>query len=152
MRPNLTLYLALASCVAFTACATATDANPKERGIAAFKDDARLGEPVEKICFNRSIDGFSNAMRDTVVLSAGVSKNYIVEVSGICPNLDHAQSIAIDSTLSCVSRGDYLIVSDSAFSLQDNTGFGPDRCLIDSIYTWDKRAKNTDEETASPEN
>lgn len=126
---------------ALASCASTAETESKSQGIAAFKDDARLGEKVEKICFNRSIDGFSNNERKTVVLSSGVNKDYIVEVRGVCSNLSHAQSIGIDSSLSCVRRGDYLIVSDSAFSLNDSTGIGPDRCLIDRIHKWDKKAE-----------
>lgn len=132
--------LALTAGFALMACASSTAGENKERGIAAFKDDTRLGEKVEKICFNRSIDGFSMARKDTVVLSKGVSDDYIVEVRGVCTNLRHAQSVGIDTRLSCVREGDYLIVSDSAFGT--DTGFGPDRCYIDKIHKWDKKAKN----------
>lgn len=126
--------------------ACASTGNSDERGIAAFKDDVRLGEEVSKICFNRTIDGFSNAKRDTVVLSGVGNKDHIVEVGGVCTNLRHAQSIAIDSTLSCVTRGDYLLVSESAFSINDGTGMGPDRCIIKKIHKWDKKANRKKEE------
>jgi len=122
------------------ACATSAD-DGKPKGIAAFKGDPRLGEEVSKICFNRSIDGFSENTDDTVVLTKGVNKDHIVEVSGICQDLKFAKSIAIDSRSSCITRGDYLLVSSSAFSLDDGTGIGPDRCYIDKIYKWDKKAK-----------
>ena len=137
--PSLILALPL-----LAACAsTATDT---PRGIAAFADDPRLGERVDKICFQRSIDGFSNASKDTVVLSAGVNKDYLVEVFGGCTNLRHAQRIAIDSNLSCVDDGDYLIVSENLFSGNQSTGLDPERCAINSIYKWDKKAKaETDE-------
>lgn len=141
---NKHVSLTLIAAGLIAACASTAADDGKERGIAAFKDDARLGEAVSKICFNRNIDGFSNATRDTVVLSGGPSKDYIVEVRGVCTNLRHAQSIAIDSTLSCVTRGDYLLVSESAFSLDDNTGMGPDRCMIDKIHAWDPKAKKAE--------
>lgn len=144
MRLQNTAIAVTASFI-FMACTSAAG-EKKERGIAAFKGDVRLGEKVDKICFNRSIDGFSMARKDTVVLSRGVSKDYIVEVKGVCTNLRHAQSIGIDSNLSCVSRGDYLIVSDSAFGT--STGFGPDRCYINKIHKWDKKAKKKE---ATPE-
>lgn len=139
--PYIRPALIAASLFVVAACASTAESDNKAKGIAAFKDDARLGEKVDKICFNRNIDGFSNNERKTVVLTSGVNKDYIVEVRGVCLNLSHAQSIGIDSTLSCVRRGDYLIVSDSAFSLNDGAGIGPDRCLIDRIHKWDKKAE-----------
>ncbi len=124
------------------ACAsTATENGARTDGIAAYNGDPRLGEKVKSICFNRSIDGFSENTKNTVVLSKGVSDDYMVEVGGVCSKLDYAQSIGIDSTLTCVRPGDYLIVSDSAFSLNDQSGIGPDRCIIKDIRKWDKKAK-----------
>lgn len=140
----LTLGIVAAGFVA--ACASTAAESDSDKGIAAFNEDPRLGEEVKKICFNRNIDGFSNATRHTVVLGAGPSKDYIVEVSGVCPTLRFAQSIAIDSSLSCVTRGDYLLVSDSAFSLNDGSGMGPDRCLINKIHKWDKRVEENEQE------
>jgi hypothetical protein len=127
-------------------CSTVADTGP--RGIAAFESDPRLGEQVNKICFKRNIDGFSNATRDTVVLSSGVNDDYIVKVFGNCTNLRHAQGIAIDSNLSCVSENDYLIVSESVFPSNDRA-FDLERCAIDKIHKWDKRAK-AEEETETP--
>lgn len=125
--------------VILTACATSGE--PEPRGIAQFEGDARLGEKTDKICFERSIDGFYDNTRDTVVLSSGVSRDYVVSVTGACPSLRFAQSIAMDNRGgSCVSRGDVLIVSENAFSLNDRTGLGPDRCLINEIYKWDRDA------------
>ena len=121
------------------ACSSVPSDQP--RGAAAYADDPRLGEQVDKICFKRSIDGFNNATRDTVVLSAGVNKNYLVEVRGGCTNLRHAQRIAVDSSLSCVDDHDFLIVSENLFSGNQSSGLDPERCAINSIYKWDKRAK-----------
>jgi hypothetical protein len=123
-----------------TACAGVPVSSDKPKGIAAFVNDARLGEQVQKICFNRNIDGFYNATQDTIVLTTGISDDYIVEVRGVCNNLRFAKSIAVDSTLSCVTRGDALLVSVSAFSLSDGTSIGPDRCLIEKMYKWNKAA------------
>lgn len=134
------------------ACATAPSDTPK--GAAKFADDPRLGAQVGKICFNRSIDGFSRNDRDTVVVREGVNDHYLIEVRGACTNLRHAQSIGIDSSLSCVTRSDALIVSTSAFTLNDPVQ-RPERCLISAIYEWDEDAvleQSTElkEETAVP--
>lgn len=148
MKPH---HIILSSLIVagLTACASTSDDKQKPRGIAAFANDARLGEQVDKICFNRNIDGFSDARRDTVVLTKGVSDYYIVEVSGVCSNLRYAQSIAVDSSLSCVMQGDSLLVSDSAFGLNDQTGMGPDRCFIEKIHRWDKDATNEENQDTS---
>lgn len=120
-------------------CSTTPSGEP--RGIEVFKDDARLGEQTNRICFGSTIDGFSNARRDSVVLSSG-SKDYLVTVSGACRSLRYAQAIGLDNRgASCVSRNDILIVSENAFG-NDATGMGPDLCFIDEIYKWDKRAKS----------
>lgn len=136
----------LLSALAVTACASSGESANTADGIDAFKDDARLGEPVNEICFNRQIDGFSDARRKTVILSTGVSKDYIVEVKGLCHNLDFAQSISVDASLSCVRRGDSLIVSDSAFGPDNGAGLGTDRCYINRIHKWDKKAESAENE------
>ena len=141
MFKQLSTSLAAISLVA--ACATTSSDEPK--GAAKYADDARLGEKVDKICFKRNIDGFSRTTRDTVVVSAGVNKDYLIEVRGPCSNLNHAQSIAIDSSLSCVTRLDSILVSTSAFSLRDNLG-GPQRCIVNEIYVWNEDAA-TEEKT-----
>lgn len=138
------LLLALPILIACTSVAS-----DEPRGAAKFADDPRLGEQVDKICFKRSIDGFSNATRDTVVLSAGVNEDYLVEVFGGCTNLRHAQRIAIDSSLSCVDDGDFLIVSENLFSDGRSSGLDPQRCAIDSIYKWDKRAEMAEDDNSA---
>ncbi len=117
----------------------------KARGIEALADDPRLGEKLDKVCFTSTIDGFRANGRDTVVLDDSPNRHYLVETTGGCINLDYAQSIAIDSKLSCIRKGDYLIVSDSAFSITGSTGAAPQRCLIKSLYAWDDDAVTEDE-------
>ncbi|MAP93997.1 MAG: hypothetical protein CMK07_03505 [Ponticaulis sp.] len=126
-----------------SACATAANGGMAEReqtrGIAQFAEDPRLGEEVSRMCFTSSIDSFSTTTRDTVVLEVSPSRHYIVETSS-CSNLDSAQSLAIDGMSSCATRGDALIVSDSAFGLKNSSGLGPDRCLIKRIHEWNEDA------------
>jgi hypothetical protein len=128
--------------LATTSAALAGDRDKEE------ERDVRIGEKVDRVCFSRSIDGFSHTEKRSVVLRKGVSKEYYVE-TGSCFNLRRALSIGIDSRGGgCLSRGDYLIVSESAFGLKDNTGIGPDRCYIKAIYEWneDAEAEETDTE------
>lgn len=130
-----------------SACATAANGGTAERsensGIAQFAGDPRLGEEVRNMCFASNVDGFSSPTKDTVILTVSPSKQYLVETQS-CFNLDRAKSIGLDTSSSCASRGDSLIVSDSAFGLRDSSGIGPDRCLIRSIYAWDKDAVQAD--------
>lgn len=143
---TLAITAAFTASLLLSACASTAAGNDKDRGIDGFKGDARLGEEVNKICFNRNIDGFSMARKKTVVLSKGASKDYIVEVRGFCRNLSYAQSIGIDATQTCVSRGDYLIVSDTLFG--NENGHRSNRCYIDRMYEWDKKAvQKSDMET-----
>jgi len=127
-------------------CATASSSNQEPKGAAAFVDDPRLGEQVNKICFTQSINGFSGATKDTVILSKSVNDDYLVEVTGGCYNLRSAGSIGLDTNLSCLSKFDNLVVSESAFSLKDSTGIGPQRCAIKAIYKWNKDAAKADVE------
>mgnify|MGYP003634126983 CR=1 FL=1 len=74
-------------------------------------------------------------------------KDYLVEVYGNCFNLDQAQQLAVDSTTSCLGKGDHIITSDSIAGFRDDTGFGVQRCMVKSIHEWDSKAsKPTDAE------
>lgn len=137
-------YAALTSLslLALSACASA---NLETDTVAEAEPDPRRGEEVNKICFNRTIDNFKRATKSSVVLSTSPNKEYLVEIRGSCIQLRRAQRIAIDSTLSCVTRNDLLIVSDSLFSSSSN--IRPDRCFISKIYQWDKNAEAAPETT-----
>jgi len=134
------LILLALSATALAACAANPATPSKPKGVAQFAEDARLGEETNKVCFTSTIDGFHDATDDTVVLSKG-NKDYLVEVFGNCFNLDQAQQIAVDSTSSCLSKGDQLITSDSIAGFGNTSGFGVQRCTVKSIYEWDSKAK-----------
>ncbi len=125
----LTSSLALAACQSIPG-------NPSPSGMAAYADDPRLGEPVDRICFASSIDGFSNNERNTVVLREGRDE-YMVEVFGACPDLEYAHSIGIDAVTGCVTRSDAIIVGH----VPGGSGIGPQRCLIKDIRKWDPKAE-----------
>lgn len=127
-------------------CASTEATNPRElRGAAKFAGDPRLGEKVNHFCFTGSINGFAPNDDDTILVRARANQQYLIETQSFCPDLDFAQSVAFDTRSSCISRGDRLLVSTSAFSLNDG-GIGPDTCLITGIYEWDKDAELEDEE------
>ena len=125
-----------------SACATAANGGSGERvddprGVARYESDPRLGEEVRSMCFASSVNSFKENTDDTVVLEISPSKNYLVETSS-CFNLDSAQSVGLDVSTGCARKGDYLIVSDSAFGLQKSSGIGPGRCVIKGIYEWNE--------------
>lgn len=135
----LTASLALAACQSLPG-------NAPTRGIAAYADDPRLGEPVDRICFASSIDGFSENRRNTVVLREG-REEFLVEVFGICPDLEYAQTIGIDSSTSCLTRSDAIIVGHSP----GGSGMSPQRCMIREIRKWDPKAEKPAETAAGAE-
>lgn len=135
---NPVLFLLSASIL--ISCASSDLDRPK--GIEALKDDPRLGKQVSSICFKGGINGFSDPISTTIVLRESLNRHYRVSLSGLCPNLENAQSIAFERSSGCARRGDYLLISESVFSLDDDIGLGPDRCFINEIYEWDRNAKD----------
>ena len=121
-----------------SACATG-DQEPRKRGLDAYADDARLGAETNRICFASNIDGFSMNTRDTVLLHEGRDR-YMVAVSGGCSELDQAEAVAIDNTLSCITPGDAIIVSHALGGT-----FGTQRCMITEIREWDRDAEKKSE-------
>jgi hypothetical protein len=144
------ISLVLASAV-LAACTSHPAGESKPKGVAQFAGDPRLGEEVRNVCFASTISGFHDATDDTVVISKG-RQDYLIEVYGNCFNLDQAQQLAVDSTTSCLGKGDHIITTDSIAGFHDKTGFGVQRCTIKSIHEWDSKAKAPEaEETAVPE-
>lgn len=126
-------------------CASSVSLSEKQ---AELLSDPRVGAEVNKVCFSRSIDGFRENHRGSVVLTRGVSDHFLVLVSG-CPSLDRAQSIGLANKTSCLRRSDRLEVSDSVFSPSGSFPGVPDSCFIDSIFEWNENV--ADEEAALDE-
>jgi Family of unknown function (DUF6491) len=80
--------------------------------------------------------------RETVLLHEGRDR-FLVEVAGTCLELDHAESIGIDNSGSCLTPGDAIIVGTS---LGDT--LGPQRCLIREIREWNPKAEKPVENPA----
>lgn len=140
-------FISLAAPIILSACATDPNAEPRPKGVERYADDPRLGEEVKRVCFTSTIDGFSENERDTVVVRKGMD-HYLIEVFGSCNALEHAQLVGFDSHMSCLSKGDSLVVSESIAGPR-NEGLGGQRCMITAIYDWDPDA--TDEAEASEE-
>lgn len=133
------LIFACLAAAAVAGCASAPG-EPSPKGIAQYADDPRLGEETNRVCFASTIDGFSMNDRSSVLLHDG-KKRYMVEVTGSCLALDDAESIALDSTGGCLSSGDSIVIGTTF-----GESFGPRRCMIKDIYTWDPDAKPVAEE------
>ncbi|MFN0022327.1 MAG: DUF6491 family protein [Parvularculaceae bacterium] len=114
------------------------------------KADPRLGEEVRQICFSRSISGFRTIddEDDAILLERGVNDWYKTTLAGACNynQLRFAQSVAIDQRPGggCITRGDALVFSDSAFG--DFSFPNATRCIITEIYRWDPKAKAPEDE------
>lgn len=105
---------------------------------AEEKVDPRLGERVDRICFQRNINSWRSVKGedDVVLLERSVNNWYRVELSGGCDErlFRFATAIGIDSRPGggCLTRGDTIIV-------EDGPGFDR-RCIITRIYEWDEDA------------
>lgn len=140
------LMVAVATSLLLTGCeTTSTNENGEKplRGIAALKDDARLGEKVNRICFARQIDGFRAATKNTVIVESGLRKEFIIETFGGCSNLRDAQGISLPTGFSCLSDKDSIIVHDSVFKTE-TTPFSNQRCSIKSIHRWNEKPDAVD--------
>lgn len=135
---RIVMFLPIAALA--TACANGLPGQPPSSGMARFVDDPRLGEPVSSICFASNIDGFSMNQRDTVLLHEGRDR-FMVEVFGTCPDLEFAQTIGVDTSASCLSKGDALIVGDTF----GGSTMGPRRCVVREIRAWDPKASAPEE-------
>lgn len=131
--PLIAAAAALAACSSIPGTAT-------PRGVARYADDPRLGEETNKICFARTIDGFSMAERDSVLLHDGRDR-YMVAVAGTCVDLEYAEAIALDSPTSCLTPGDAIVVTSTLGGL-----LAPQRCIITEIRDWDPKAEKAPEE------
>lgn len=147
MRHKL-LISALIASVLIQGCETTAmqgDEDRPLRGVAAFQDDARLGEKVNRICFASQIDGFHSATRDTVIVEGGARKEFLVEMFAGCSNLKSAQALSLPKGYSCLSDRDNIIVHESAFGTAI-TPFSNQSCSIKSIHRWNEKVDAVDME------
>jgi hypothetical protein len=102
--------------------------------------DLRLGKQVDRICFGRNINNFKaiDGVDDAILLEKGVNDWYKATLIGACnySQLRWAQSVAIEQRPAggCVTPGDYLIFSSSAFG--DFSFPNSTRCAISEIHEW----------------
>jgi len=136
--------LAAAALLGLAACAGGPATGPDQDAAArqAAETDPRRGESVDRVCFVSSINGFTETTRSSVVIEARVNDYYQIETFGNCFDLDDALTIGFDTfgASNCLTRGDAIIASDSAFGLYDGFGIAPQRCTIREIYAWTPEA------------
>lgn len=88
------------------------------------------GEPVKSFYLG-NYDGWSAVSKDQIVLWSGINKAYLLTITGYCPDLQFAQTIAVTSTGNTVDRFEKVIV-------------GRDRCLIKEIRPIDTKQMKED--------
>lgn len=126
-------------------------------GSAAFAEaeeekasDPRQGAEVDRICFGRNINNFKtiDGVDDAILLERGVNDWYRAKLLGACSysQLRWAQAVAIEQHPAggCVTDGDYLIFSRSAFG--DFSFPNTTRCAITDIHEWNEDAAAEDAE------
>jgi hypothetical protein len=112
--------LAAVCTAALAGCATGTKLD--------YTDYA--GEPVKSFYMN-GFDGWSVVSKDQLVVWTGMNDAYLLSVSGYCPDLQFANSIAVTSTANTVDKYEKVIV-------------GGDRCLINEIRPVDAKQMKAD--------
>lgn len=137
MKRLLALGLALAMSSACGAQGLQRNSDP------LAKYDGYIGEPVKSFNAFR-IDSWQPVDKDELILWTGINTAYLIKVTGFCPDLPFAQSIAVDNKGigNTISTYDYIIVRR-------------DRCPIEQInpinvkqYKADRKA---DQESAAKE-
>jgi len=137
---KLCLFMA-AAFFGMAAMASPAFAGEKRKG-----EDPRIGEKVDRICFQRTIDSWREAKGHdrAVLLERSVNNWYFVKVSSPCRSHDFAfaHTIGIESRPAggCVRRGDVILVRGAGDFLN--------RCFIKSIREWDDDAKAPEENDA----
>jgi hypothetical protein len=88
------------------------------------------GEPVKSF-YMGTFDGWTAVSRDQLVVWTGMNKAYLLNVTGYCPDLQFANTIAVTSTGSTVDKFEKVLV-------------GRDRCLINEIRPLDTKQLKAD--------
>ncbi len=123
--------------VGLSGCATPEE-RAAQRAEAEAKEAAeiavRQGERVNRICFNRSVNGWREFGRKSLLLRRGVNEWYKLDLAGTCDPEWAFNAIGVRTFpgSSCISRGDDIVTRDAGF-----TG----TCKIMAIYEWDEEAE-----------
>ena len=88
------------------------------------------GEPVKSFYLG-NYDGWSAVSKDQLVVWSGINKAYLLTITGYCPDLQFAQTVAVTSTGSTDDKFEKVIV-------------GRDRCFIKEIRPIDTKQMKED--------
>jgi hypothetical protein len=88
------------------------------------------GEPVKSFYLG-NYDGWSAVSKDQLVVWSGVNKAYLLTITGYCPDLEFANTVAVTSTGNTVDKFEKVIV-------------GRDRCFIKEIRPIDTKQMKED--------
>lgn len=139
----------LCSLLLITACATSGEETETYENVT---DDPRVGEEVPRLCFQRSISGFSEyGDGDGVILRRGASDRFLVTFAGACPGADSVQRIGLTGELSgggCIRQSSRIFLSDS-FTGRGTSPFSTTSCLVKDIYVYDPKAGSEEKEEAA---
>lgn len=133
---------ALTGSFSLLACATSPDGGEK----ADPRDDARVGEELNRVCFANNIRSFSSwDDRTGLILKRGVKDEFLVTFRGPCPPLRHAMTVGVDARYGggCLHPGSALVISDTLFQNANSDAFSVQRCSIDTIYKWNADADDS---------
>ena len=134
-------YMILPAVLVAAACSTT---EPREQ-VANPQDDPRVGERVQRICFQSAISGFSEwDAGEGIILRRGANRQFLVTFTGVCPGLDFPRFVGLGpdpSTAGCIRETDRLFISDGT-----SRRMGSSSCIIDRIYAFDRKAEATKDE------
>jgi len=88
------------------------------------------GEPVKSFYLG-NYDGWSAVSKDQLVVWSGINKAYLLTITGYCPDLQFAQTVAVTSTGNTVDKFEKVLV-------------GRDRCFIKEIRPIDTKQMKED--------
>ena len=143
-NPVRTIATGAIAAIVLVACTSTAEDTEQAQD---WKEDARLGEQVDRICFTRSIDNFRAATRNTVIVERGVNDEYLIETFRSCFDLQRANSLSFDTFggSGCLSKGDSIMAYSSAFG-PSASDLPSVKCPIRAIYEWNEDAATEEAE------
>ena len=116
-------------------CASTED----ETEAADVSVDPLVGEQVDRICFRRQINGFTDWEQGLgIILQRGVNDQFLVTFQPPCQVANRALRVGLNSrfaTSGCVEEVDPIFLSDSL--TPSRIPFSSQRCIVDGIYEYD---------------